>query len=392
MPATTRPKDRKPAIVAAAAELFAAQGYAGVGIDDIGAAVGVSGPAIYRHFAGKEALLAAVVLDATESIASAVEDAVARIGEAPAEALVGGAVAAALDRPAALAVFLRERERLAGPGAAALAAIEHRVDVAWRRALARVAPGLDGTGQRIRQAAVSGMLARATSNPGGVTRPRLDELVTASATAMLAAPPQPAGRSTPDEAVWSPPAGKRDEILTVALRLFRERGYHGVGIDEIGEAAGISGPTVYHYVASKSELLVDAFDRVGARVQVGVEQAIAEAASPGDALDRLVRSYVAIAMDSVDLIVVTSREGSAIPEEERPRLSRRQRSVRDGWAVPLGELRPELTEPEVRLLVRAAFPSVNEACRAAGGDPARVAEVVALTEAHLLTAVRTELG
>jgi len=55
--------------------------------------------------------------------------------------------------------------------------------------------------------------------------------------------------------------------------------------------------------------------------------------------------------------------------------------------VPLGELRPDLTEPEVRLLVRAAFPSVNEACRWAGGDPARVAEVVALTKAHLLTNV-----
>jgi AcrR family transcriptional regulator len=173
----------------------------------------------------------------------------------------------------------------------------------------------------------------------------------------------------------------------VALRLFRERGYHGVGIDEIGDAAGISGPTVYHYVASKAELLADAYDRVGARVQVGVERAIADAGSPAEALDQLVRSYAAIAMDSVDLIVVTSREGSAIPEEERPRLARRRRAVRDGWVVPLRELRPELAEAEVRLLVRAAFPLVNEACRWAGGDPARVAEVVALTRAHLLTNV-----
>jgi AcrR family transcriptional regulator len=386
MPAT-RPKDRKPAIVAAAAELFAAQGYAAVGIDDIGAAVGVSGPAIYRHFTGKEALLAAVVLDATESIASAVEDGVARIGEAPAEALVGGAVAAALDRPASLAVFLRERERLVGDGAAAVAAIEARVDVAWRHALAKVAPGLDPIGQRMRQAAISGMLATATSNPGGVARPRLDELVSASAAAMMQVRPQPPRWLDAEEAAWSPPAGKRDEILNVALRLFRERGYHGVGIDEIGDAAGISGPTVYHYVASKAELLVDAYDRVGARVQVGVERAIVDAGSPAEALDQLVRSYAAIAMDSVDLIVVTSREGSAIPEEERPRLARRRRAVRDGWVVPLRELRPELAEPEVRLLVRAAFPLVNEACRRAGGDPARVAEVVALTRAHLLTNV-----
>src|SRR5687768_1975908 len=102
MPAA-RPKDRKATIVAAAADLFAANGSAAVGIDGIGAAVGVSGPAIYRHFAGKDAVLAAVLLDATASIADAVEAAVDRIGEAPTEALVAGAVAAALDRPASLA-------------------------------------------------------------------------------------------------------------------------------------------------------------------------------------------------------------------------------------------------------------------------------------------------
>src|SRR5688572_18009938 len=117
-----RPKDRKATIVAAAAELFATNGFAAVGIDDIGAAVGVSGPAIYRHFAGKDAVLAAVLLDAVESIAAAAEEGVARIGQAPADALVGGAVAAALDRPAHLAVYLRERERLQGQGAAAVAA------------------------------------------------------------------------------------------------------------------------------------------------------------------------------------------------------------------------------------------------------------------------------
>ena len=347
----------------------------------------MSGPAIYRHFKGKEALLAAVVLDATVGIAAAVEDGVARIGEAPAEALVAGAVAAALDRPASLAVFLRERERLVGDGAAAVAAVEARVDVAWRKGLDHVTPGLDGTGKLLRQAAVSGMLATATGNPGGVARPRLDELISASAAAMMQVPPQPPRWLGGDEPSWSPPAGKRDEILTVALRLFAERGYHGVGIDEIGEAAGISGPTVYHYVASKAELLVDAYDRVGARVQVGVEQSIAEAGSPADALDQLVRSYAAIALDSVDLIVVTSREGSAIPEEERPRLSRRRRAVRDGWVLTLRELRPDLTEAEVRLLVRAAFPLVNEACRWTGGDPARLTDVEAITKAHLLTNV-----
>ena len=49
---------RRAQILAAAAERFARYGFHGVSIDDIGAAVGISGPALYRHFRSKEAMLA----------------------------------------------------------------------------------------------------------------------------------------------------------------------------------------------------------------------------------------------------------------------------------------------------------------------------------------------
>jgi AcrR family transcriptional regulator len=48
---------RREMMIAAAAELFRKRGFRGTGIEDIGAAVGTSGPAIYRHFASKEAIL-----------------------------------------------------------------------------------------------------------------------------------------------------------------------------------------------------------------------------------------------------------------------------------------------------------------------------------------------
>ena len=53
--------DRAVAIIGAALDMFSQHGYHGIGMDDIGAVVGVSGPAIYRHFPGKEALLAAAL-------------------------------------------------------------------------------------------------------------------------------------------------------------------------------------------------------------------------------------------------------------------------------------------------------------------------------------------
>src|SRR5699024_5842007 len=59
---------RTEAILAEAATLFARHGYSGVSLEDIGRAVGVSGPALYRHFAGKQALLGAVLTQASEEL------------------------------------------------------------------------------------------------------------------------------------------------------------------------------------------------------------------------------------------------------------------------------------------------------------------------------------
>ncbi|GAA2891364.1 TetR/AcrR family transcriptional regulator [Microbacterium esteraromaticum] len=60
--------ERTDAILIAAAELFAARGYSGVSLEDIGAAVGISGPAVYRHFAGKQALLGALLIGVSEDL------------------------------------------------------------------------------------------------------------------------------------------------------------------------------------------------------------------------------------------------------------------------------------------------------------------------------------
>ena len=49
--------DRRDQLIAAAERLVAERGFLAVRLEDIGAAVGISGPAIYRHFPNKEALL-----------------------------------------------------------------------------------------------------------------------------------------------------------------------------------------------------------------------------------------------------------------------------------------------------------------------------------------------
>ena len=60
--------ERQDALVRAASALFARKGFGAVSIEELGAAVGVSGPALYRHFAGKQALLGEILVGASERL------------------------------------------------------------------------------------------------------------------------------------------------------------------------------------------------------------------------------------------------------------------------------------------------------------------------------------
>src|SRR4029453_12303198 len=56
---------RRLALLSAAAGLFAENGFTRVSLEDLGAAAGVSGPAVYRHFPGKQAVLGELLLSSS---------------------------------------------------------------------------------------------------------------------------------------------------------------------------------------------------------------------------------------------------------------------------------------------------------------------------------------
>ncbi|MGO9027251.1 MAG: TetR/AcrR family transcriptional regulator [Acidimicrobiales bacterium] len=346
-----RPRDRKSSILAAAADLFAAGGFSAVGIDEIGERVGITGPAIYRHFKGKDALLGAVLLDvvtAYEVDDAALEEGLHRV--------VADAVTTALDHPSGLATYVHERRRLAGDDRRPVAAAEKRLRQQWHRAIGAAQPELSEPEIGARFAAMLAALSAVALRPATVVRPQLDRLLTEALLAMLLAPTSESGPTPKSGDAWSPPHSRAEAILSCALALFHQRGFHGVGIDDIGEAAGISGPTVYFYYESKLDILMGAFDRAGARVSAGAHDALTGASSATDALARLIASYLEVVNDNVDLIAVTSREFGVLPEADRSNRSRLRRQVRDTWVAVLRELRPGLGEGAARTLVAGVFP------------------------------------
>jgi AcrR family transcriptional regulator len=85
-PATTRrsraKSDRRSQLIAAAERLVAERGYLAVRLEDIGAAVGISGPAIYRHFPNKEALLVELLVGISTRLLAGATDVVTRADHA----------------------------------------------------------------------------------------------------------------------------------------------------------------------------------------------------------------------------------------------------------------------------------------------------------------------
>lgn len=111
-----RPKPRRQQIIDVAAELFAERGYHGVSIADLGTALGLSGPALYKHFASKDALLAEMLVGISERLLDEGERRYAEtVEQGPAAtlaALIDWHIEFALTYPALITVQFRDLSSL----------------------------------------------------------------------------------------------------------------------------------------------------------------------------------------------------------------------------------------------------------------------------------------
>lgn len=173
----------------------------------------------------------------------------------------------------------------------------------------------------------------------------------------------------------SPPASatkRREAILDAALELFRARGFHSVGIDEIGSAAGISGPGVYRHFTSKSALLVALFDSITERMLIAAEEIEKSECPPVEALDRLVTAHTATAVEERALLAVWLQDWRSLPVTDQQRIRRRQVEYVSIWVTTLSQLRPGLGPAELETVVHAALGAVNSVAFHDAGLPSEV--------------------
>ncbi|MEV6404424.1 TetR/AcrR family transcriptional regulator [Streptomyces bobili] len=163
---------------------------------------------------------------------------------------------------------------------------------------------------------------------------------------------------------------RREQILKEAARLFAERGFHGVGVDEIGAAVGISGPGLYRHFPGKDAMLAELLVGISGQLLTGARRRMQEAdrgagadgagGVDGEAvLDSLIEGHIDFALDDRPLITLHDRELDRLRDSDRKLVRQLQRQYVELWVEVVRGVYPALTEPAARSAVHSVFGLLN---------------------------------
>jgi len=181
--------------------------------------------------------------------------------------------------------------------------------------------------------------------------------------------------------------GRREQILTVAARLFARHGFHGVSIADLGAAVGVSGPALYRHFPGKEALLAEMLVGISEHLLAGGRERATVDADARATLEALVDFHLDFALTSPDLIVVQDRDLANLPPEPRRRVRLLQRTYVEIWVDVLREITPGLTPEAARIAAHGAFGLLNSTPHSGARGSTR--EVAALLRGMALTALTT---
>lgn len=357
-----RPKDRKAQITRAAAETFSTQGYTAASMETIAAKVGISAPALYRHYPNKYEMFAVVVrmlgehlMKCTAFIDDVSEAEMEKDAAAVLDRVIDSLITSAISDRDASGLYRWQHRYLKPDDRAALTVQMRKVNRRVQRPLMVLRPGLTP----VERWKLSGGLLMIPGSIMGHELELSDDdvrplLMTAARNVAATELPTPDESAVSRPAVWrifTPSAGPYEALLNSAILLFGKKGYAETSITEIAEAVGVPASGVYRYFSSKSDILTTGLQRAMDRF-AGEMRAIASVfVEPKETLSRLIEAHVATVFANPELTAVHDNERVNLAPAERELLRDSERVFVETWARPLVELRPELDPMRAKLLI-----------------------------------------
>lgn len=177
---------------------------------------------------------------------------------------------------------------------------------------------------------------------------------------MTASPPdgQPGHPETPNRRSQLK-SDRRQQLLSAAERLFAQRGFLAVRIEDIGAAAGVSGPAIYRHFPNKESLLVELLVGISARLLAGARDVTDHSLDASAALDGLIDFHLDFALGEPDLIRIQDRDLAHLPAAAERQVRKAQRQYVEVWVGVLRQLHPKIAEANARLAAHAVFGLLN---------------------------------
>jgi len=351
----TRPKNRRELILAAASVRFHQSGYAGTSLDDIAGDLGVTAPALYRHFRSKDDLYTAALELNLRQLESS-------IGEAASvrQAIRGLAEVAVTHPTLGLLWNTDRRRRLVDPNGS----IENRIVV--------VADDLGALFEGDADPELARLLARgalAASSSTGFYASALApeeqaaqlERVLEQVAAFRPSDPLVTLDVASETVVTRPWATRRSALLDAGAALVVQRGgYQAVSIEEIAAVAGVSPNTLYLDFTGKADLFVAVLRRAASWLTASLQQASAQATSAEEALRLAVLSSLELSAQHPSWTGSLADELTNLPADQITDLVVSVEEYLDEWLALCVANAPALAPEEVRVRMRAALAVLDD--------------------------------
>lgn len=194
-----------------------------------------------------------------------------------------------------------------------------------------------------------------------------------------ATPRRGPGRPRKDSAL---PGETKASIKRAATELFAEKGFHGTGVTEIGDRAGVRRGSLYYYIRAKDDLLWQIVSDHLEAAGVAVKNIADSDAVPADKLRALIRHQVGFVIDRRLEMRIFERDRDAMTGERALALQHMLDEVADQWRSVFreGQQAGEFTSADP-VLINAVITMVNATHRwfREGGDktPHEVADSLA---------------
>lgn len=350
------PEPRVEQLIAEATSLFQDAGYRNVSVEEIGAAVGLTGPAVYRYFPSKQDILAKALATQVEGVRALLTQAEER-SESPAEQL--GVFFDLLATRAAhgdvSTLWTRERRHLDRSDLDDMDGHHRTLIDALASKFDATEAGIDAQTAKLLATAAVSVFSSTAAMRGSLTPRRLTQIQRAVVDSILSCPLPRGAQSRARFADGSSrrPAARRDRILAAATRMFFARGFPNVRIHEIAAEADVSPATVYQEYAGKTDILMTIMRRGLENLHWISVDALAES-SAVEALDVLVGVFLDYSLGPNGRVLAIAHQDIVyLPEADQVSLRRTASDYTAEWTAAILARSPTLTHADANALTQA---------------------------------------